>query len=132
MRELALFLVLVVPVGGCAAPGASLEDGPGLSGTYVVNGVDPIGTEYSGTVVIEANDEPGRYHLQWLVTGGIQEGEGTLEGETLSVVWRTVSGPLGRSSGTARYRVGDDGRLTGTRTVDGAEGEGTEEIFPEP
>lgn len=132
MRRLVLVLVLALPVGGCAAPGASLEDGPGLSGTYVVNGVDPIGTEYSGTVVIEATEEPGRYRIEWLVTGGIQEGEGTLEGETLSVVWQTVSGPLGRSSGTAQYTVGSDGRLSGTRTVDGAAGAGTEEIFPEP
>lgn len=130
MRRCALLLLLTL--GGCAFPGASLADGPGLSGTYVVNGVDPIGTEYSGTVVIEATEEPGRYRIEWLITGGIQEGEGTLDGDTLSVAWRTVSGPLGRSSGTARYIVGPDGRLTGTRTVDGAGGEGTEEIFPEP
>lgn len=113
----------------CGLPGDSLDSGDGIVGTYVVNGVDPLGIEYSGTVMIR---EAGTgYAVQWLITGSIQEGTGTLVGNRFVVDWRTVTVARGPSSGTAEYVVGDDGVLRGERTVVGVDQVGTEEIFPE-
>lgn len=112
-------------------PSDPLERGEGISGRYVVNGTDPTGVDYSGTVTIGDADS-GSYPVQWIVTGAIQEGTGVLDGDRFVVDWHTVSGGRGDSTGTAEYTVGDDGSLTGTRTIDGTEGTGPEEIFPEP
>jgi hypothetical protein len=130
MARLSL-LVLGLVLAACAIPGATLDNRPGVAGTYVVNGVDPVGIEYSGTVVIEATEDPGRYTVVWVITGAILEGDGVVDGDTFTVEWRTIRGPRGDSSGTAVYVIETDGRLTGTRTIDGVDGSGTEEIFPE-
>ena len=124
--------LLAVGVGRCVVvPGDGLEDGEGIAGTYVVNGVDPLEVEYSGTVTIVREDD-GRYTITWIVTGTVQEGVGELVGDRLAVEWRSLTSPRGESTGTAVYEVGDDGVLRGTRTVDGVDEIGTEEIFPEP
>lgn len=134
VRRFAVPVVLLIALsaGGlamCGLPGDSLDDGTGILGTYVVNGVDPNGSEYSGTVTIrDAAD--GGYTVQWIVTGSIQEGSGRLVGDRLSVDWRTVSSDRGESTGTATYQVGGDGVLRGERLVDGVAEPGTEEIFP--
>ncbi|MGD9755760.1 MAG: hypothetical protein AB7W59_32605 [Acidimicrobiia bacterium] len=129
-------LVLPALLGSCTLPGAALHDGEGITGTYVVNGVDPVGIEYSGTVVITGDGErTDRYRLEWIVTGTIQEGVGTLDGDRLEVGWTDRLSPRGAAqatSGTATYTVADDGALHGTRVIDGVEGTGTEDIFPEP
>ena len=128
-------LVGALAAGGCAFPGDSLEDLEGIAGTYVVNGVDPLGVEYSGTVVITPDDTAadGTYAVEWLVTGTVQKGVGHLAGNRFVVEWSTVegAGPTS-SSGSATYTVAADGVLRGTRTVDGIDEPGTEEIFPEP
>jgi hypothetical protein len=127
----AAFLVMLYQ---CALPG-DLAVGPdshdGLAGTYTVNGVNTTGVEYSGTVVITAGDLPDSYDLEWIVTGSIQEGTGRLAGDRLTVEWETVSSAGGAGSGTADYTLEPDGRLVGTRSVDGLAEVGTEEIFPE-
>lgn len=136
VRRFAVPVVLLVALsaGGlamCGLPGDTIDDGPGIVGTYVVNGVDPGGVEYSGTVTI-AEGADG-YTVQWLVTGSIQVGRGTLVGDRFVVDWETVSDARSdTSTGTAEYVVGDDGVLRGERLVDGVVGAGTEEIFPEP
>ena len=112
--------------------GTPVRDGPGITGTYVVNGFDPLGTEYSGVVVITAGAHPNQVLMEWLVTGAIQEGVGIIDGDSLSVEWSTLEGPRGDAAGTATYTVADDGVLTGTRTISGVDGVGTEEIFPDP
>jgi len=129
-----LFSLTAGGVAMCGLPGDTLEDPAdrdGLAGTYVVNGIDPSGVEYSGTVTIAEGDDPGRFDVQWIVTGSIQQGVGVLEGDRFVVDWSTTSSGSGESSGTADYTLGDDGVLRGTRTVDGAGESGTEEIFPE-
>ncbi|MDJ0767573.1 MAG: hypothetical protein QNJ12_02225 [Ilumatobacter sp.] len=135
-RRLAVPVVLLVALsaGGlamCGLPGDSLDDGEGIAGIYVVNGVDPGGVEYSGTVTIVplGGDD---FDVQWIVTGTIQRGTGLLRGDRFSVEWETVTAARGDSSGSAEYTVGTDGVLRGTRTVDGVAESGTEEIFPEP
>ena len=128
-------LLFALSAGGlamCGLPGDSLDDGEGITGTYVVNGVDPLGIEYSGTVTINATDVVDEYAIQWIVTGTIQQGLGRLSGSTLTVDWETITSARGLSSGTAGYTVGADGVLRGTRTIDGVDESGTEEIFPEP
>lgn len=135
VRRFAVPVVILVALAGgglamCGLPGDTLDSGDGIVGTYVVNGVDPSGVEYSGTVTIRsAGDE---YLVQWLVTGSIQEGTGRLVGDRLIVEWQTVTDARGFSSGTAEYVVGEDGVLRGERLVDGVDDVGTEEIFPEP
>lgn len=113
-------------------PTARLEQGPGIVGSYVVNGIDPVGTEYTGRVSIAAGSDPGVYVIEWVVTGAILEGVGTLDGTALTVEWETVDGPRGASTGTAEYEVRDDGTLVGTRMVDGFDQVGTETIYPDP
>ncbi len=128
-----LFSLTAGGVAMCGLPGDTLEDDrEGIVGTYVVNGSDPSEVEYSGTVTIADGDAPGEYTVQWIVTGAIQQGTGVLDGDVFLVEWRTVTGGRGESGGTGEYTVGDDGVLRGTRTVDGVDGSGTEEIFPEP
>jgi hypothetical protein len=125
-----LAFVLSAALAACSTPGSQVSRGEGLDGTYVVNGIDPVGIEYSGTVIIDESDT-GAVTLQWLVTGAILEGTGRLLGDRLEVEWTTIEGPRGDAAGTATYTVEDDGRLVGTRTIDGVDGEGTEEIFPQ-
>ncbi len=108
-----------------------VSTGAGLSGRYVVNGTDPLGTEYSGLVTIDERSS-GEVTFEWVVTGAILRGSGRRTGDTVSVTWSTVESPRGDSTGTAEYRLTDDGHLVGTRTVDGVDGVGREEIFPDP
>jgi hypothetical protein len=122
-------VLLVFLLAACSVPGSQVSQGEGLNGVYVVNGIDPVGIEYSGSVIIDEADS-GEISFQWLVTGAILEGKGRLTGDQLEVDWTTVGGPRGDASGTASYTVEDDGRLVGIRTIDGVDGEGTEEIFP--
>lgn len=131
MRARVTALTIVLATGACL-PGAELEQGPGVIGTYVVNGVDPNGTEYTGRVSIEGGNDAGEVTVEWIITGAILHGEGRVEGETLVVTWETVTSPRGPSSGTAEYEILDNGSLVGTRTVDGVSRTGTETIFPDP
>lgn len=124
-----MLATIVTLVVGCV-PGADLEQGPGIVGTYVVNGVDPNGTEYTGRVSITAGDGPAA--VEWIVTGAIIHGEGRVRGRTLTVDWVTSESPRGPSRGVAEYEIMDDGRLVGTRSVEGVSEPGTEEIYPEP
>lgn len=126
--RLATLLLLGLALGACFVPRTA--DQEGLIGTYVVNGVDPQGLEYSGVFTISEGE--GRDLLvQWIVTGAIQEGTARRVGDTLEVEWRGVEGLGSSASGTARYTINDDGTLVGTRTIDGADGVGTEEVFPD-
>jgi hypothetical protein len=154
----------------CALPGnlAVGRDGSGdgLAGTYTVNGVDPLGEEYSGTLIIidgadaitsdlgtsdlgtsdlgtsdlgtsdlgsadSGSGSGSRVTLEWIVTGAVHEGVGIVEGDQLTVEWRTVSSGAGDGEGTATYRIQSDGSLVGSRLIDGVDTPATEEIFPE-
>lgn len=112
---------------GTLPAGRDADDG--IAGTYVVNGVDPTGLEYSGTLIISesgGND----YTLEWIVTGSIARGRGVLAGSELAVDWESVAAADPRT-GSAFYIIQPDGRMLGTRTVDGVDEPGTEEVFPE-
>jgi hypothetical protein len=125
----AIVVAAAFAFGRCAVPGETLEDGAGIAGTYVVNGVDVIGTEYSGTVRITELGG-GEYRIDWLIPDGFPTGVGRLDGDVLTVGW-AITEPV-RASGTAVYTLREDGSLVGTRAFDGVDGVVTEEIFPEP
>ena len=98
----------------------------------LVNGVDPLEVEYSGTVIITETSNTTRYDVEWIVTGGIHRGIGTRSGDEFTVDWSAISSGGGTGSGTAVYLIEPDGRLVGTKSVDGFELAGTEEIVPAP
>ena len=129
-RAPATLALITLLVTACTVPGSQVDVGDGLAGTYVVNGVDPVGIEYSGTAVIGETQDPDRFVLSWIVTGSIQSGTGTKTGDTLEVEWQVTEGPRSGSTGTATYTLTDDGWLIGERLIDGTEGVGTEEIIP--
>jgi hypothetical protein len=112
--------------GDDAAPGAL----PAIEGSYSVNGFDPLGTEYGGNLTITPGDAAGRYRLQWIITGSIQEGEGQVAGNQLVVAWRTVEGSGPGASGVTTYTVTTLGELYGSRQVDGQSKLGRENAFP--
>lgn len=133
--SIAGFAALLLMVYTCALPGdfAVGRDGDDtLAGVYTVNGIDPTGTEYSGTATVVSGDEADRYLIEWIVTGTIQRGTGIRTGDEIVVDWEAVATAGEEGSGRSVYTVEADGRLVGTRTVDGFDEPGTEELFPEP
>lgn len=118
----------------CALPGSlavGRDNVSDLGGIFTVNGVDPTGAEYSGTVVIRPTTEADHYTLEWIVTGHVQQGTGQRLGNRFDVQWESVSSPLGAVKGTGTYDIQPDGRLTGAWSIDGYDKPGTEEIFPQ-
>jgi hypothetical protein len=111
---------------GQPADPATIES---IAGNYVVNGFDPLGTEYSGYLSVAPTDTPDTYAFQWIVTGSIQQGTGTLEGNQVEVAWSTVEN-FEPSSGTTTYTITTYGVLDGTRSVEGYEATGTETAYP--
>ena len=109
---------------------ASPDALPAIVGSYSVNGFDPLGTEYGGNLTVTPAETAGRYRLQWIITGSIQEGEGQVEGNKLIVQWRTVQGMGPGASGVTTYTVTTLGELVGTRQVQGQGKLGRENAFP--
>lgn len=126
--SLTLALIVATTFSGCAFPEQGFDGS--LTGTYYLNGVDPEGTEYGGTLEIMATDQPDVYEMQWIITGSIQTGIGTVSGNELDVEWEVMEGYNSSSHGTAHYEISSEGELNGDRTVVGEEGSGTEEAFP--
>ena len=133
-----ILLLLLLFLSACSSRGepaelaspADPENVPNLVGTYVVNGFDPLGLEYGGHLTITPGDEPETYRLQWIITGSIQEGLGELKGNQLFADWQTIESSTGQSMGTAVYTVTETGQLDGIRIVEGLDGEGTEQAYP--
>ncbi len=118
----------------CALPAnlaVGRDDVSELPGIYTVNGVDPIGSEYSGTIVIRSTDTEDRFDIEWIVTGAIQRGNGTRTGDRLTVTWTEVNNATGEGTGTTVYEIMADGELVGTWHADGFDEPGTERVFPE-
>ena len=112
------------------APPADPENLPDLVGTYVVNGFDPLGMEYGGHLTLIAGEETGTFQMQWIIVGGIQAGQGVLKGNQIFVEWKTIESSTGYAQGTATYTITELGQLDGIRFVDGLEGEGFEQAYP--
>ena len=126
------FLVMVY---ACALPGdlaVGRDDDTGLPGIYTVNGVDPVGTEYSGTIVIRATDRNDRFEVEWIVTGAIQTGIGIRDGDGLTVEWSEVNNATGDGTGPIAYEIMSNGELLGTWRAAGFDEPGVERVFAEP
>ncbi len=133
--SLVLLLLFALLVAGCRQKGviqgqpADPANLPDLVNTYAVNGVDPAGENYGGTLVIEPGDAPQTYRMQWIVTGAIQVGEGRVEGNQLLGTWQTLEG-VTQARGHFTYTVTTLGELDGLRSVDGFQRPGWEKAFP--
>ncbi len=130
-----LILLLAITISACRTPAtlgadAPADNVPNIIGEYALNGFDPLGEEYGGRLSITAGGQPNEYILHWLVTGGIHEGTGALEGNQLTVTWHSVSGAVENISGAAHYTVTVNGELYGARSINGIENPGTETAYP--
>jgi hypothetical protein len=86
-------------------PVAAAADEPAeiAEGGYGVEGRNPDGRTYKGTVEIEKDGD--EYHVSWKVGGSAYEGTGTLEGNLLTVEWGSATPVV--------YALADDGSLKG-------------------
>ncbi len=123
-----LALVLIFVTTACAFPEETFDGS--LDGEYYVNGFDHQGTEYGGSLIVIATDTADVYEMEWIITGAIQTGIGTVSGDQLAVEWEALEGFDTSSHGTALYTITTDGELIGERSVSGQEGVGSEEAFP--
>lgn len=137
LRWLTLMVVLVTLAacsmrerGQIKGADASPNALPVLVGIYAVNGFDPLGVEYGGSLAIEPGDGPGRYRLHWIITGSLQEGTGQTIGNQLRVQWQTIAGLEIQAQGVATYTITTLGELYGQRKVFGLDGLGRENAFP--
>ncbi|MGE0155709.1 MAG: caspase domain-containing protein [Geobacter sp.] len=73
-------------------------------GNYRVQGKNPNGSSYSGTVVISKSADT--YFLVWKISSSTYSGSGKLVGRTLTVEWGDSSPVI--------YQLENDGRLVGT------------------
>ncbi len=109
---------------------APADNVPNIIGEYALNATDPTGEQYGGTLIIAAGSEPNQYKMTWLVSGGIHEGLGTLEGNQLTFTWKSMQGTAQNLSGSGVYTVTINGELYGENTVDGVEAPGSEAAYP--
>ena len=138
-RILILMLILAMSLSACgrkppAALGADApaDQVPSIIGSYALNANDPTGEQYGGTLSVFAGEAVNEYNLQWLVSGGIHEGSGTLSGNQLTFTWHSVSGTDQEISGSGSYTVTVNGELYGNRAVDGVVTGFVESAYPNP
>jgi predicted small lipoprotein YifL len=134
---LLLLLALTVTACGRKPPAPLGADAPAdhvpeIIGAYALNAEDATHERYGGSLFITTGSQPGEYNLQWLVSGDIQEGVGTLEGNQLTFTWKSVEGTDQHLTGYGVYTVTVNGELYGERFVDGVDQPGTESAYPNP
>ena len=134
-----LILILAVSLSACArkppaelGADAPVDNVPNIIGAYALNATDPTGEQYGGTLFVTEGSQTNEYTLQWLVSGGIQEGVGTLEGNQLTFTWHSTSGTDQDVSGHGTYTVTINGELYGERFIDGVDTPGIEAAYPNP
>ena len=111
---------------------APVDNVPVIVGEYALNAEDATHERYGGSLFVTAGSQPNEYNLQWLVSGDIQKGVGTLEGNQLTFTWESIEGTAQYLSGYGSYTVTINGELYGERYVDGVEEPGTEAAYPNP
>lgn len=90
---------------------------PSLAGRYRARGRNANGSTYSGTVSISPRGR--RYHLEWRIGSSSYSGDGTLDGNVLTVDWGAATPVV--------YALGPDGVLKGLWEA----GKGEETLTPE-
>lgn len=78
--------------------------GKDISGMYNVSGRNPDGSRYAGTVVI-SQVSGNTYSFTWKIGSQTFEGQGDLNGDTISVDWGQADPVI--------YKVRPDGTLMG-------------------
>ena len=82
-KKTLLALAAFTLVFGVACPdGAGSQ---GIPGVYSLEGTNPDGSPYRGTVTIKQEEES--YSVEWNIAGQRTVGSGQLDGETLTVDW---------------------------------------------
>ena len=72
-------------------PASQDDDGDPFTGRWLINGEDPFGTEYSGSLSIVAEDSG--YRLDWIITGAVLQGTGVPSGDERRATWTgTIAG----------------------------------------
>ena len=133
-----LFLLLAISLTACRGDPAELgmdastDSLPNIVGSYALNATDPTGEECGGTQTSTEGEQPNEYKFQWLGSGGMQQGTGTLEGNKLTFTWSSLAETDERVSGGGEDTITVDGQRYGTRTIDGLETPGTETAYPNP
>jgi hypothetical protein len=87
------------------------------TGNYRVQGTNPDGSPYRGTLTLERSGP--LYLVRWKIGKDTYEGQGTLNGNTLTVDWGQPDPVI--------YQVMNDGTLEGTW----ARGKAKESLIPE-
>ena len=87
------------------------------AGNYRVQGTNPNGSAYQGTLTIERSGP--LYLVRWKIGKDTYEGQGTLNGSTLAIDWGQPDPVI--------YQVMNDGTLE----VTWAKGRGKESLTPE-
>jgi hypothetical protein len=88
----------------------------GIEGTYEARGTNPNGSTYRGDVSIKADGNA--YFFHWCISGQTFQGNGVLQGKSISVDWGQQHPVI--------YQVGSDGVLRGKWD----NGRATEDLFP--
>ncbi|MBY6116430.1 hypothetical protein KUW09_15935 [Mameliella alba] len=104
MRAL-IFSACLLAAPLVAQESLQLEGSPDLAGHYRVDGRNPDGSAYSGTVDLRENG--GQYAVTWTIAGQVYRGTGRLQGRLLTVDWQGDSDPV-------FYVLMPDGDLHGT------------------
>jgi len=115
---LALIFAILASTFPAASAATRTAQAVRIDGNYAVTGVNPNGTTYRGTVVIQGDGT--NYRFNWLISSGDTfTGTGILNGDTIVVDWGQRYPVI--------YRVGTDGVLHGTWD----DGRATETLVPQ-
>jgi len=122
-----ILFVLVFAWFTAPNPKSTADSSDPFVGRWLVNGVDPFGVEYSGSLSITAVADG--YTLDWIITGALVSGSGRRDGNLLSAEWtRTVAQDT--IVGNATYRIDTDGNIVGDVRVADLDDVGTEKGEP--
>lgn len=106
MRALLLAAFLVTsPLPVLAQETTHRSPAANIVGNYTVEGRNPDGSAYSGTV--QLSQQQGQYRVLWSIAGTTYTGMGRLDGRVLTVAWQGDPAPV-------VYVVMPNGELHGT------------------
>lgn len=120
-------IVVVVALVVTPDPGPADLDTDPYTGRWLVEGIDPRGVEYAGSLLI-ARDGNG-YTLRWIITGSLRQGTGALQGGELTGDWEQIEGIEPSLAGTFAIAIAD-AELAATIVIDGVAGTGSETGVP--
>lgn len=121
LMALGLALPALAQRGGTPGPAPTIQI---RSGTYAVQGRDAAGTNYQGSLQLQASG-PQTWRVTWSVGGETANGIGLIVGDALIVGYLS-----GREIGVVAYGLEPNGNLTGIWTQGPNGGVGAETLMP--